>query len=215
MRNQRPTRRDPKKTVSIEARVSEEEKRAFTQACRAANRPVSQVLRGLMGVFVSLHSIRQWISTTMTFLLFRPLRTAFASISAAAMLATGVFLVPSASADIRMAYQVNLDDGIGRIVSEGVTSVSSGNGVSEPVADTLGETVRYSITAQPCGSDAGPSCPAGAAHVVISLWDNLAGAGWTETDRGIVTATSGETRFEEQLGEGRSITVIFSVLPQS
>lgn len=215
MRTERSKRRDPKKTVSIEVRVSEEEKRAFTEACRTANRSVSQVLRRLMEVFVSLQSIRQRTISTMTFLRLRPIRTAITAISAAAALSMSFVLLPSASADMRMAYQVSLDDGVGRIVSEGIAEFGSEAGEGEPVADMLGETVRFRIAAQSCAANAGPSCPQGAANVVISVWEYQDSEGWRATDRGVVTAETGETRFEERLGDGRSIRVTFAVLPQS
>tara|TARA_R110002096_G_scaffold33966_8_gene97444 strand:+ start:1112 stop:1759 length:648 start_codon:yes stop_codon:yes gene_type:complete len=215
MRNQHTNKRDPKKTVSIEVRVSEEEKRAFSDACRAANRSVSGVLRRLMDVFVSLQSIRQRTFDTMTFLLFRPVRTAITAISATAVLSMSFVFLPSASADMRMAYQVSLDDGIGVIVSEGVTEFGSETGEDAPIGDMLGETVRFTIAAQPCGASAGPSCPEGAANVVISVWEYQDGQGWRATDRGLVTAETGETRFEERLGDGRSLQVTFTVLQQS
>jgi len=151
----------------------------------------------------------------MTFLLFRPVRTAITAISAAAVLSMSFVFLPSASADMRMAYHVSLDDGIGVIVSEGVAEFGSETGVDEPIGDMLGETVRFRIAAQPCDASSEQSCPEGAANVVISVWEYHDGQGWRTTDRGIVTAETGETRFEETLGDGRSLQVTFTVLRQS
>lgn len=211
MKNEPPMRRDPKKTVSIEVRVSSEEKHAFAEACRSANRSVSEVLRRSMSVFVLLHGVQQRITRSMTFLFQRPIRAALTALGSACTLTAGVLLVPSASADMPLAYQVNLDDGIGQIVSQGVTG--RGSEGSGPVSDSLGESVRYALVVEPCGAAAAPSCPDGAAHVMLSVWELRDGEDWRAEDRGIVTSQSGEIRFEEVLSDGRVLTLI--VGPQS
>lgn len=213
MKNEPPTRREPKKTVSIEVRVSSEEKHAFAEACRSANRSVSEVLRRSMVIFVLLHGVQQRITRSMTYLLRRPVRATLTALGSAATLTAGVLLVPSASADMPLAYQVNLDDGIGQIVSQGVAG--GGSAASAPVSDTLGESVRYELVVDPCGTAAAPSCPDGDAHVMLSVWELRDGEDWRAESRGITIAHSSEARFEEVLSDGRVLTLIVASQPES
>jgi hypothetical protein len=209
MRNHSPKRRDPKKTVSIEVRVNEEEKHAFILACRSANHSASSVLRRLMGLFVSLQKLRHRTLEMMTRFFFNPVRAAITSIGAVAALSMGLLLAPTASADMQLAYQAVVDDGTGLLVSHGVAELRPHSDSGEAVSDRLGETVRYALQARSCEAGDAPACPADGAHVFLTLWDESAGA--TVTDRGIVLENSGEALVEMTLNDGRLFSVVFAL----
>ncbi len=206
MRNKSPKQREPKKTVSVEVRVSEADKSAFLKACQAANRPASSVLRSLMGLFVSLQTLRQRILAMLNGLFHRPLSAAFSSIAIVAGLSASLIMAPVAAAELRLAYEISVDDGVGLIVSQGEADFEGG--VS--VGDRLGEGVRYALEAVPCGAEAGRSCPQGSAHAVLRVWEAQEGRVETVTGRGIIIAQSGETRFETTLSDGRTLAVVLA-----
>jgi hypothetical protein len=208
MQDNNPKRREPKKTVSIEVRVSEEEKRAFMTACRTANRSVSSVLRRLMGLFVVHQHLRHRIPAMMTNFFRRPVRAAFVSVASAAAVSMSLLVTPGAAADVRLVYQIAVDDGVGPIVSMGSAEFTE-NAAATPVTDRLGDTVRFEFTAEACEVEAGAACPQGRTRVLLSVWDGVEGQELTVTDRGIVLAESGDTRFDSTLSDGRVLTVIF------
>ncbi|WP_323761893.1 hypothetical protein [Maricaulis sp.] len=205
MRNNNSKQREPKKTVSVEVRVSEEDKSAFLNACRAVNRPASSVLRSLMGLFVAFHTLSQWIPAMLKNLLFRPVSAAVSSVALVAALSGSLLLAPVAAAEVRLAYQIAVDDGVGRIVSHGETDFDDNAAVS----DTLGEGLRYALSAVACDADDGTSCPDGGSHAVLRIWETPSADVETVTDRGIVVPPSGEARFETTLGDGRVLEVEF------
>jgi hypothetical protein len=209
MTNENPTGREPKKTVSIEVRVSEEDKRAFWDACRAANRPASAVLRNLMELFVAFRNLRDRMFATMKRFIRHPFTTVFAAFAMATALSTSLLLSPSAAADFRMAYQVIVDDGVGQIVSQGHTDV--GSNIDEPNinADTLGDDVRFAFEVQSCDARAEMSCSTGDMLILLSIWESNSGQVETAVDRGVVVSPSDETRFEMVLGDGRELSVLF------
>ena len=204
MTKKSPKQRPPKKTVSIEVRVSEEDRRDFIEACRTADRSASSAFRGLMRVFVLLQRSRHRMFATMTRLLFRPVRMALASIGAAAALSMSLVLAPSASADMTLAYQVALDDGAGVIVSMGEVDAAA-NGV---VRDRLGEDVRFELSAQPCNAET--PCADDRPRLVLSLWDYRDGELVTATDQGIDVLEAGETRYETRMANGRTLTILLA-----
>jgi hypothetical protein len=205
MRNQGPKPRTPKKTVSIEVRVSEEEKNAFILACAAANRSASSVLRRLMGLFVGFQNLRHGINAMFNRHIFKPAGAAIAAIGAAATLSVGLLLAPPASADMEFAYQIIVDDGAGRIVSQGVAGVGP-EGAQDRIADSLGETVRFEFQAEPCEAMGDPSCPQGAVHILLRVFDSSMGE--TVTDSGIVVAADTSGRFETRLDDGRTLSMV-------
>lgn len=213
MKNDHPMQREPKKTVSIEVRVSEEDKNAFWEACRAANRPASAVLRRLMGLFVACRILRLGMFSMINRIFRRPLSAAFAAIALAASLSISLMFAPMAAADVRLTYQIIVHDGIGQIVSQGQTVLDLDADDPSVIADTLGDGVRYAFEAQACDAEAGAACPAGSAQVVLSLWESHEGRDIIATDQGIALSPNGETRFETALSDGRVLSVLF--LPQT
>ncbi len=206
MQNQTSKRREPKKTVSIEVRVSDEEKRAFVDACQTSDRSVSAVLRRLMEGFVAFQSIRSRTFSMMKRFLQSPARAAIASIGSVAAVSMALILAPTASAEMRLAYQVFVDDGVGQIVSMGELDFASDGSVG----DSLGDRVRFQLTAAPCQSDDGSACAGRDRQLVLSLWDYREGELVTETDQGIHLPESGETRYETAMGDGRTLVVLLA-----
>lgn len=213
MKNDNSTQRAPKKTVSIEVRVSEEDKNAFLQACRSANRPASAVLRRLMELFVAFRKLRHRMFATMKQFFSRPLTTTFAAFAMAAALSTSLLLAPTAAAEVRLAYQFIVDDGVGQIVSQGRTEIGSNVEDSSMTADTLGDGVRYAFEVQPCITQTVTSCSADDMLIILSIWESGAGRSETAIDRGIIVSSSGETRIETILSDGRVLSVLF--VPQA
>ncbi|MFY0636428.1 hypothetical protein [Maricaulis maris] len=137
-------------------------------------------------------------------LLHRPVRALLSSAAVAAALTVGL-LAPGAAADMRLAYQVAVHDGVGRIVSQGEADFDD----RTSVGDTLGEGLRYALTVSPCDADAGVSCPEGGSYAVLSVWEYDNGEMETATVRGIVVSPAGETRFDTTLGDGGVLSVAF------
>lgn len=202
MTKKSPKQRPPKKTVSIEVRVSEEDKRDFIEACRTANRSVSSALRGLMRGFVVFQRSRHRMFETMTRLLFRPVRMALASLGAAAALSTSLILAPGASADMPLAYQVALDDGAGVIVSMGELDLSD----NEAVTDRLGDDVLFHLGGGICEAPDAPECAQ--ELLVLQVSEFRDGEAFHENHMGIEVAETGLTTFETQLSDGRTVTVL-------
>ncbi|WP_420432875.1 hypothetical protein [Hyphobacterium sp.] len=213
MKNDHLKPRDPKKTVSIEVRVSEEDKQAFWDACRAADQPASAVLRRLMGIFVAIRNLRQKMFSMINRFFRRLLSSALAASAMAASLAVSLIIAPLAAADVRLTYQVIVDDGIGQIVSQGQTVIDENDDDPSVIADGLGEGVRYAFTAQACDAADNVSCAEGTTMVVLSLWESHEGQDVIATDQGIALSLNEETRFETVLSDGRILSVLF--LPQS
>lgn len=209
MKNNKPMQRAPKKTVSIEVRVSEEEKQAFSEACQSANRPVSAVLRQLMVFFVTFRKLRTRILSMFKRIFQRPLSATLAAIGMAAAMSVSLMVSPMAAADARLSYQIIIDDGLGQIVSQGQTGTSRAAEDPTVFSDTLGEAVRYAFEVLPCDQTTELSCPSGGSVVVLSIWESQSGAVELATDRGIVLSTSGETRFEATLSDGRILSALF------
>lgn len=203
MRTIPPKRREPKKTVSIEVRVSEEEKHAFLEACRAANRSASSVLRRLMGLFVAFQNLRPRTFKMMD-MIFRPVRATLATIAFAAVISVTLLQTPSAAAEGGLAYHVMIEDAGGRIVSQGLAEVTPEGGA--PVRDTLGEGVRFEIKAQPCTESTVQGCSEDDAQILLTIWDH----GGMITDNGIVVRPQGEARFAATLSDGRALTAVFA-----
>ncbi|MGX6646895.1 hypothetical protein ACWCOP_03000 [Maricaulaceae bacterium MS644] len=206
MQNNTPKRREPKKTVSIEVRVSEQEKHAFMEACRTANRSASTVLRRLMRLFVAHQHLRHRTLKMMTRFFFHPVRAGVASFAMVAALSMSLFFSPTASADMRFAFQVLVDDGVGQIVSTGEADFASGGSVG----DTLGDRVRFRLAAAPCLNSASSVCAEDDRQLVLSLWDYIDGELVTATDQGIDVSNSGETRYETRMGDGRTLVVLLA-----
>lgn len=213
MKNDDPKQREPKKTVSIEVRVSEEDKHAFWDACRAANQPASAVLRRLMGLFVAFRNLRQRMFAMMTRVSRRPVSAALAGLALAVSLSLSLLLAPVAAADVRLTYQVVVEDGIGQIVSQGQAVFNVHAGDADIISDTLGEDVRYAFAAQACDPATETSCAEGGAMVHFSIWESRNGEDVVAIERGIAVVPSGETRFETVLSDGRVLSVLF--LPQA
>lgn len=211
MQNQTSKRREPKKTVSIEVRVSDEEKRAFVDACQTSDRSVSAVLRQLMEGFVAFQSIRHRTFSMMKRFILSPARAAIASIGSVAAVSLALILAPTASAEMRLAYQVFVDDGVGQIVSMGELDLASGRSVG----DTLGEGVRFELTAAPCQGAEASRCTGQDRELVLSLWDSRDGDVVTATNQGIAVLDSGETRFETGISQGRTLVVLVAPSSQS
>ncbi len=190
----------PKKTVSIEVRISEEDKTAFMAACHAANRSASQALRGLMRVFVGFHSARQRMLETMTHLISKPLRLTAAALTGALALTSSLLLAPMASADMTYAYQVVVDDGIGQIVSMGETLDGEG-----PIADSLGPGVRFELVTLPCGESEMADCESAELRLTVSELSD--GEIVRELIHGVAVSDTDSTRYEAELGDGRTLRV--------
>ena len=193
-------RRAPKKTVSIEVRLSEEEKSAFMDACRSGNRPASKVLRRLMGLFVVLQRSKHRIVSMMTRFIFQPLRLALASAGTAAAVAASFILAPTASADMHVAYQVVLQDEGGEIVSMGEMNASQ-IGVA---TDNLGEGVRFALASNPCKDSDGASC---VPYLTLSMWKPCNGELIARIDQGLEVPASEQTLYEREIGDGRMLVV--------
>ncbi|MBI1236822.1 MAG: hypothetical protein GC188_09090 [Alphaproteobacteria bacterium] len=213
MTNETSTGREPKKTVSIEVRVSEEDKRAFWEACRAADRPASAVLRHLMALFVAFRNLRHRIYAMINRFSRHPLTASLAAMAMVATLAMSLLLTPSAAADIRLTYQVVVDDGVGQIVSEGQAIFGLNADDRVVIDDSLGNTVQYSFDVRNCDAQAETSCPDGDAMAVFNVQESRDGQVVIETVRGIVLSQSGETRYETVLSDGRTLSVL--LLPQT
>jgi len=202
MTNKTSKQRPPKKTVSIEARVSEEDKRDFIEACRTGNLSASSALRGLMRMFVVFQRSRHRMFETMTRLLFRPVRMALASLGTSAALSASLLLAPSASADMPLAYQVALDDGAGVIVSQGELDLAE----NQAVTDQLGEGVRFHLGGGIC--DAPDAAECADQFLVLQISELRDGEAFWENHMGIAVAETGLTTFETQLSDGRMMTVL-------
>lgn len=215
MRYQKGKRRDdrePKKTVSIEVRVSEEEKRAFHDACVTANRSASSVLRRLMARFVSHRHLKQRICTMMKHLILHPARAALASLALAAVASAAWLQPPASVAEEVLAFRIWIDDGSGMIVSQGVVGLGEGGAHGRPEEDWLGEGVRYRLTAQACAPEAPAPCDNGGALIDLHIEQSEDGVVTTVTDSGVVLRTTGETRFEATLNDGRRLSAVFLAL---
>lgn len=200
MTNSPKHKRPPKKTVSLEVRVSEDDKSAFMAACRSANRSASAALRDLMGLFVVIQRTRTRMLEMLKSLLIRPVRAATAALATTLAASAGLLLAPTASADMQLAYQVIVDDGVGQIVSMGETS--TGN---EPVSDTLGQDIRFELVAVSCGEDTAMGCEAGELRLTVGESQN--GETVREFVHGVGVAETGQTRFETGLMNGRTLVV--------
>jgi hypothetical protein len=207
MRNETPKPPSPKKTVSIEVRVSEEDKHAFLEACRIANRSASAVLRRLMGVFVSLQRLRPRSPAMLTRFFLHPARAAVTALALTGAVTAGIGLTPGAAAEVQLAYQVAVADDEGRIVSHGVADLGRAGAAGAPSGDRLGPDVRFTLEARTC-TGATPDCPAGASHVLLRVWDSSAGE--TVTASGVVVGEAGETRYDARLDDGRRLEVILA-----
>ncbi|WP_421791348.1 hypothetical protein [Hyphobacterium sp.] len=213
MKHNKPPQREPKKTVSIEVRVSEEDKHAFWEACRSANRPASAVLRHLMEVFVAFRNLRQRVFAMFDHIIRKPISATLGAFACAAALSMSLMLAPSAAADVRLIYQVVVDDGVGQIVSEGQAEFGQADGADAAISDTLGDGIRYSFAASPCIAGSTTACAEGQTVIVFSLWEAKNGELTRATDSGIAVSPTDETRFQTALSDGRVLTVLF--LPQA
>ena len=83
-----------------------------------------------------------------------PARAAIASIGSVAAVSMALILAPSASAEMRLAYQVFVDDGVGQIVSMGELDFASDGSVG----DSLGDRLRFQLTAASCEGDDASAC---------------------------------------------------------
>ncbi|WP_306251314.1 hypothetical protein [Parvularcula sp. IMCC14364] len=195
----------PKKTQSVEVRVSEEDKSAFLAACRDAGRPASEVLRRLMKLFVIVQQQRRrYIKmTNMSFL-----KTASAGLATSAIaLAIGASLLfaPVASAKGHLNYKISIEDGIGVIISQGSVDLDEEK-MAEPVTEALGDAVQYELRATPCAQVEQPECLPG--HVFIEL-DVLTRSDAAEDDQNAVSliVREGDTAlFERILKNGLTLT---------
>lgn len=200
MTNRPKHKRPPKKTVSLEVPVSEDDKSAFMAACRSANRSASAALRDLMGLFVVIQGTRTRMLEMLKSLLIRPVRAVIAALATTLAASAGLLLAPTASADMQLAYQVIVDDGVGRIVSMGETGTGDA-----PISDTLGDDVRFELVAVSCGEDTRASCDAGELRLTVGESQN--GETVREFIQGVGVAETGETRFETELMDGRTLVV--------
>lgn len=144
-------------------------------------------------------------------LILRPASAALACLGAAAVLSMSLVLAPSASADMPLAYQVVVDDGVGRIVSMGELDVSG----AEAVSDQLGEDVRFQLAAQPCEDEAASQCHEDATRLVLSLWSYRDGQVVTATNEGIDVLDDGLTSYETRISDGRTVTVLLEPRTQN
>lgn len=142
----------------------------------------------------------------MTRFFFQPVRAGVASFAMVAALSMSLFFSPTASADMRFAFQVFVDDGVGQIVSTGEADFASGGSVG----DTLGDRVRFRLAAAPCLNSASSVCAEDDRQLVLSLWDYIDGELVTATDQGIDVSNSGETRYETRMGDGRTLVVLLA-----
>jgi len=198
-----------KQNAKLDVRLPDQLKDEFLTRCREQGVSSGAVIRSMIIDYVTAQPRRLSVMAAglKETVMKRPTwMTKLGGACAAAALGTlSLLLAPTASAEMQIAYRAAVDDGGGLIVSHGVALLRSGSGAGEPVADNLGETVRYALQARACEA---PACPPGGAHVVLTLWDDSAGE--TVTDRGIVVQEHGETVFETTLNDGRLFTVILA-----
>lgn len=195
--------RPPKKTVSVEVRISEERKSAFLEACRRVGRPASEVIRELMAIFVIVQNVK-WRFLTMTKIL-KPAGAVIAGITASVVIGASLLFAPLAAADGKLAYRMAVHDGIGEIVSMGEAGLGSASAAS-PVSDSLGEGVQFQLRAQRCDDFPERACASG--HIFVEI-DIFTQTEQTEEHRGatsLVIEPGAVGRFEATLSDGRTLS---------
>ncbi len=197
--------RPPKKTQTIELRVSEREKRAFLEACREAGRSASEVLRRLMGFFVIFQQLRKRY-TKMIKLNFLKLASAGMATSAI-VIAVGASLLfaPVVNAKVYLNYRLVVDDGIGEIVSEGSVELDE-KAPFEPVADSLGDAVQYNLRAMPCTQTEHPDCSPDHVYVEIDILTHSEQFEQNKKITSLIVRKGEVARFVSTLQDGQRLT---------
>jgi len=197
--------RPPKKTRTLEIRVSEEEKSAFLDVCSRVNRSASEVLRQLMGLYVTVQSLRVRLLRLVRLNSLKSAGAGIAASAAAIALTFSVFLAPVATANSHLQYRIVVDDGVGEVISEGRMDFGAKT-ASTPIIEPLGETVQYELRATPCSRNQTVSCSSGQILIEVDILDQSKQSESKKMLTSFTVAQGEAAQFVSDLPDGRVLS---------
>jgi hypothetical protein len=197
--------REPKKTVSIEVRVSDEDKTAFMAACNTAGKTASEALRDLMRLFVLGQETKHRALKLMKRYIFRPAQAALATAAAVAGLTASVVFVPAASADMSFSYAIALEDGDTIWTSNGDASLAG----DQVFIERLGEDVSFELSARNCEVPEAAECEG--PTLMLSVNVDRGGDVLNQLNGGLDFAGQRTSQFEWPMADGRKFYVIVTL----